>query len=100
MSTTITIQRAGVGVDEVIEALAGELDGRYAIERGGKPDGFTVKGGPLTTAHVQIRPDGAETSVVVSGGGGILISQRLRNNRGIAQDVAAALERSALLNRP
>ncbi|WP_377268726.1 hypothetical protein [Peterkaempfera sp. SMS 1(5)a] len=99
MSTTITIRRAGVSIDQLIEALRAELGGRYSVERGGKPDSITVKGGLLTTAHVQVHSDGSNTSVVVKGGGGILISQRVRNNRGIAQEVADALERSPLLSR-
>jgi hypothetical protein len=93
MSTTVTINRAGVGLDEVAEAVRTELGPEYTIEQGGRPDSFVVKGGLLTTASVQVRQDGTRTTVVVKGGGGILIAQRLRNERGIAQQVAGAIER-------
>jgi hypothetical protein len=93
MSTTVTINRAGVGLDEIAEAVRTELGQEYTIEQSGKPDSFVVKGGFLTTASVEVRQAGARTTVVVKGGGGILIAQRLRNERGIAQQVAGAIER-------
>jgi hypothetical protein len=99
MATAISINRTGVGLDEVIEAVRAELGSRYTIERGSKPDAFTVKGGLMTTASVQLQQDGARTNAVVKGGG-LLITQRIRNNRGIAQEVAGAIERSPLLRGP
>ncbi|QMU73244.1 hypothetical protein [Streptacidiphilus sp. P02-A3a] len=98
MSKTIDINRAGVSVDQVIEAVHAELGSRYAIEHGRKPDSFTVKSNALTTASVELRREGTRATAVVTGGG-FLIMLRVRNNAGIAREVADAIERSPKLSR-
>lgn len=91
---TVSVGRS-VTLEETIAALTDELGGRYTFSPGGS-DSFTVKTSAMSVAKVKVNPEGGGTEFDVKGGG-FLLTIRAKNSRGIAHDVANAIEQSARL---
>jgi hypothetical protein len=88
---TVTVTRANIPRDEVIEAVRQQLGSEYTVKPGSSADVFSVNKGAMSGARVHIAPSEGATRFRVHGTGFII--GRLVNELGIARQVASAITR-------
>jgi hypothetical protein len=91
---TVTVARADVPRDEVMEALRQELGSEYKVRPGSREGVFSVDKGTLSGAKVHMKPQAASTEFHVHGTG--IIIGRIINEFGIARHVASAIAKAPL----
>jgi hypothetical protein len=91
---TVTVARADVPRDQVVEAVRQELGSEYTVRPGSQDNVFSVNRGTLSGAKVHIKQHEGATQFHVHGTG--LIIGRLINELGIARRVASAIAKAPL----
>jgi hypothetical protein len=91
---TVTVARADVPRDQVVQAVRQQLGNDYRVELGSQDNVFSVSRGTLSGAKVHIKQHEGATQFHVHGTG--LIIGRLVNELGIARRVAAAIAKAPL----
>ena len=91
---TVTVNRAEVPRDEVIQALRQELGSEWKVKPASRDGVFSVDKGTFTGARVHMKPQGGSTEFHVHGTG--IIIGRIVNELTTARHVASAISKAPL----